>query len=95
MDTSNSLSPDQVQSFMAFMAAIWVVVILVAIAVRALFVWFFWRIFVKAGFNGAIGLINIIPLGELVCILILAFSDWPMAPGRSGTIVQAPTSATS
>ena len=37
----------------------------------------FWRIFSKAGFPGALSLLMLIPLVNLVMIFVLAFADWP------------------
>jgi hypothetical protein len=37
-----------------------------------------WRIFVRAGFSGALSLLHLVPfVGLLVIMAILAFSDWP------------------
>ena len=37
-----------------------------------------WRIFVRAGFSGALSLLHFVPVvGLLVIMAILAFSDWP------------------
>ena len=37
-----------------------------------------WRIFVRAGFSGALALLHLVPfVGLLVIMAILAFSDWP------------------
>jgi hypothetical protein len=37
-----------------------------------------WRIFVRAGFSGALSLLHLVPVaGLLVFLAILAFSDWP------------------
>ena len=37
-----------------------------------------WRIFVRAGFSGALSLLHLAPfVGLLVIMAILAFSDWP------------------
>jgi hypothetical protein len=45
----------------------------------AVTIWFYWRIFSKAGFNGALSLLNLLfPVGGLVCIIILAFGRWPI-----------------
>ncbi|WP_207229258.1 hypothetical protein [Ktedonosporobacter rubrisoli] len=38
----------------------------------------YWRIFSKAGFNGALALLMFIPIANLVMICILAFGDWPV-----------------
>ncbi len=52
-------------------------IVYVAIAVFA--IWAFWRIFVKAGYNGALSLLNLIGgIGTLVCVIILGFGRWPI-----------------
>jgi hypothetical protein len=41
----------------------------------------FWRIFVKAGMSGPLGLIALFPgLGFLICLCILAFGEWRVTP---------------
>ena len=42
----------------------------------ALVIW--WRIFAKAGYSGAMGLLMFIPLANLIVLLILAFGKWPI-----------------
>ena len=37
----------------------------------------FWRIFSKAGFHGALSLLMLIPLANVVMLFFLAFADWP------------------
>ena len=45
----------------------------------ALFIWVYWRIFTKAGYSGALALLNLVPgIGPLICVLILAFGRWPI-----------------
>ena len=39
----------------------------------------FCKIFSKAGFSWALGLLMLIPIANLVMFLVLAFSDWPIA----------------
>lgn len=65
--------------------------VIVLLAVVAFTVWVYWRIFTKAGYNGALSLLNLVPgIGSLICVLILAFGRWPIEdqlaslPGRSG-----------
>jgi hypothetical protein len=42
-----------------------------------------WRIFVRAGFSGALSLLHLVPVvGLLVIMAILAFSDWPAGEAR-------------
>jgi uncharacterized membrane protein YhaH (DUF805 family) len=51
----------------------------VLLAIVAFTIWVYWRIFVKAGYNGAMALLNLIPgIGQLICIIILAFGRWPI-----------------
>lgn len=48
------------------------------LALAAFFIWMYWRIFSKAGFSGALALLNLIPgVGTLICVIILAFGTWP------------------
>ncbi len=63
---------------MAMFGAMMGTFVLIGLAFIAVTVWLFWRIFVKAGFNGALGLLCLIPsVGFLICIIILAFGEWP------------------
>jgi uncharacterized membrane protein YhaH (DUF805 family) len=56
-----------------------IVYFVVLIVMIAAFIWIYWRIFQKAGFNGALSLLNLVPgIGQLICILILAFGRWPI-----------------
>ncbi len=51
-------------------------IILAAIVLVFLIAW--WRIWAKAGYSGALGLLMIIPFVNLIMILVLAFSEWPV-----------------
>ena len=50
---------------------------LVALAVSVLMIVAFWKICVKAGFSGALGLLMLIPIGNIILPLYLAFAQWP------------------
>jgi energy-converting hydrogenase Eha subunit B len=64
---------------LAAMSAFFGTIMIVGLAITALTVWLFWRIFAKAGFNGALGLLCLIPsVGIIICIVILAFGTWPI-----------------
>jgi hypothetical protein len=53
-------------------------VIIIGLCLTVFFVWCFWRVFQKAGYNGALGLLCLVPsIGPLICLLILAFGTWP------------------
>ena len=44
--------------------------------VLAIVVW--WRIFSKAGYSGALGLLMFVPLANFIVLLVLAFGTWPI-----------------
>lgn len=61
--------------FFGIFIALMVVLVLVPIFLFKLFLW--WRIFSKAGYSGAFGLLLLAPFGTLIMLCILAFSKWP------------------
>ncbi|MHC4510651.1 MAG: hypothetical protein ACYTAO_17135 [Planctomycetota bacterium] len=50
----------------------------VALIVLAIHILAFCKIFSKAGYCWAFGLLALVPFGILIMVLILAFSDWPI-----------------
>ncbi|MFY9662983.1 MAG: hypothetical protein WAL67_11740 [Candidatus Cybelea sp.] len=83
----------------AALAFVYAIVLLVVVAFT---LWVYWRIFAKAGYNGALSLMNLIPgIGPLICVLILAFGRWPIEDqlaslmGRSGPSTIPPPPGTS
>ncbi len=79
----------------SMMGAFVLVYVLVIIAVLAFSIWVYWRILSKAGYNGALALLMLIPLGGLVPLLMLAFGRWPiedqLAALQGGHPLPAPT----
>lgn len=60
-------------------ATVMMIYLIVLCAVIAFMVWLYWRIFTKAGYNGALSLLNLVPgVGQLICLIILAFGRWPI-----------------
>ncbi len=52
------------------------IVILIALVIPAALCW---RVFSKAGFPGALGLLVLIPgLGFFIVLIVLAFAEWPI-----------------
>jgi len=49
----------------------------IIIGLLAVVIWPFWRIFKKARFSGALGILMMVPLLSLVMIFFLAFAEWP------------------
>jgi energy-coupling factor transporter transmembrane protein EcfT len=54
------------------------VVIFFALLMTILVVWSFCRIFKKAEYSWAWGLLWLVPVGNVITPLILAFGDWPI-----------------
>ncbi len=50
----------------------------IALVFTAIKVFSFCRIFSKAGYSWAFGLLMLLPMSEVVIPLILAFMDWPV-----------------
>jgi hypothetical protein len=69
---------------------------IIIVAVIAFTIWIYWRIFAKAGYNGALSLLNLVPgVGPLICMCILAFGRWPIedALAARGGSLPAPGSS--
>lgn len=74
------MNPDPMNAFGPMFGTIIATVLIFGAALTIFFVWCFWRIFERAGFSGALGLLCLIPsIGPLVCLVVLAFSTWPTA----------------
>ncbi|MGB7548380.1 MAG: hypothetical protein WBM14_11570 [Terracidiphilus sp.] len=56
------------------------IVPIIIIVVLAIVIVPFWFICKKAGFSPWLSLLNIIPLGNLVLIYVLAFAEWRVMP---------------
>jgi len=80
MDNSSDAASNAAASMLGVGAFVAIVVyFIILLGMIALFIWIFWKIFTKAGFNGALAFLNLVPgVGNLICILILAFSAWPV-----------------
>jgi heme/copper-type cytochrome/quinol oxidase subunit 2 len=61
-----------------FVLTLIAIVIIFALLMTILVVWSFCRIFRKAGYNWAWGLLWLVPIGNIVALLMLAFGDWPI-----------------
>ena len=66
---------DEMAAFTAIFIAL---IVLFAVIIKILIVWIFCRIFSKAGFSWALGLLMLVPIANIVMPLILAFSEWPI-----------------
>ena len=57
------------------------VVLAMVVAATVFMVFLWWRIFSKAGYSGALGMLMFVPFGCLIMLCILAFSQWPVLKG--------------
>src|SRR5215467_15405755 len=64
---------------------------LVILAVAGLCVWAYWRIFTKAGYPGAMGIMMLIPLLNVIMLFFLAFSEWPVLKELKALRERVPT----
>jgi uncharacterized membrane protein YhaH (DUF805 family) len=51
---------------------------LIGVAIFAFVLIMWWKIFSKAGYSGAMSLLLLIPIANLIALCILAFGDWPV-----------------
>jgi hypothetical protein len=73
-------TPEQIQQAEKILAVFLPIVglfILVGLAVVIVPCWFICR---KAGFSPWLSLLNLIPIGNLILLYVLAFADWKVAP---------------
>src|SRR5947199_4253439 len=54
------------------------IVSIIGLAVTIFFAIVYWKIFAKAGYSGAMGLLMFVPIANLIVLCILAFGEWPI-----------------
>jgi len=67
-----------VPRFTLFTGVFLLFVVLISLVITALMVWAYCRIFHKAGYHWALGLLMLLPIANIVVPFVLAFSDWPI-----------------
>lgn len=81
------------QAATSVIATLAVVYGIVLIAFVIFTLWVYWRIFEKAGYSGALSLLNLVPgVGPLICVLILAFGRWPIEDRLAAALAGTPPS---
>lgn len=73
----NQPSPEQIQHIMMVVMPLMGLFMIVVLAILIVPFWFICK---KAGFSPWLSLLNIIPLGNLVLIYVLAFAEWKVVP---------------
>jgi TRAP-type C4-dicarboxylate transport system permease small subunit len=51
---------------------------IIVFALWALIAFAGWRVFTRAGFNGSMGILFLIPIANFIALLYLAHKDWPI-----------------
>jgi hypothetical protein len=59
--------------------------VIVVLFIAAIIIFPFWKIFSKAGFPGWYGLLILIPVGNIIMLLFLAFAEWPVLRKNSAS----------
>lgn len=72
------MEPDIERMVSVFAGIFAVFFALVGLIVTLLMVWAFCRIFWKAGYCWALGLLMLVPIANVIMPFILAFGDWPI-----------------
>jgi hypothetical protein len=70
-------STDDIMHMAMAMMAILPLIVLIFLAIVIVPFWFICK---KAGFSPWLSLLNIVPLGNLILIYVLAFSQWKVVP---------------
>jgi hypothetical protein len=77
LQNPNSLDPEQIRKIALAFLAVMPILILVAMAIIIVPFWFICK---KAGFSPWLSFLNLIPLGNLVLIYVIAFAEWKVTP---------------
>ena len=85
-------SADDIQHMVVAMMAILPLIILICLAIIIIPFWFICK---KAGFSPWLSLLNVVPLGNLILIYVLAFAQWKVVPvPQIGVSAAVPATAT-
>jgi hypothetical protein len=71
------IDPEQARRIVMTLLAILPIIILIGYIILIVPCWFICK---KAGFSPWLSLINVIPLGNLILLYVLAFAEWKVAP---------------
>ncbi len=83
MEPTFSFPNEAAASGAVFGGIILLVIILIGLAINILYVVAYCKIFSKAGYHWAMGLLMLVPIANLIMPLVLAFGQWPILEGRS------------
>lgn len=72
------MSESDAQQLGAIIAASSLVIGLISLAAMVFGIIIYWKIFSKAGYSGAMSLLMLVPIANIIVICMLAFGNWPV-----------------
>jgi uncharacterized membrane protein len=75
MDSSNVVNCSAMPIFVAVLVALGV---LVGLILTIAIIWIYCKIFAKAGYCWALGLLMLVPIVNIIMLCVLAMGDWPV-----------------
>ncbi len=72
------MTPGQSQALGASLGITIMISAIISLALIVFAVIIYWKIFSKAGYSGAMGLLMFVPIANIVALCILAFGNWPI-----------------
>jgi uncharacterized membrane protein YhaH (DUF805 family) len=77
----NAVPPEAAQ-MMAAMGPFFATFGLIMLLVFVFMIFCYWKIFAKAGYSGALSLLMLVPLVNLIVFIWFAFAQWPVLKGQ-------------
>jgi len=77
----NTMPPEAAQ-MMASLGPFFATFGLVMLLVCVFMIFCYWKIFSKAGYSGALSLLMLVPLVNLIVFVWFAFAQWPVLKGQ-------------
>jgi heme/copper-type cytochrome/quinol oxidase subunit 2 len=75
------MDPDQINHLSGVIAGMMGMFMLMGLVIISFLVFLFWRVLAKAGLSAPLSLLVLLwPIGPLIVLCILAFSDWRVIP---------------
>jgi hypothetical protein len=75
MELSHSVQPEIAPLFLVLVIVFASLFGLIVVAIKTLI---FCKIFSKAGYSWALGLLMLVPIANIIMPFVLAFADWPI-----------------
>ncbi len=72
------MTPDQSQALGASLGITIAISAIIGLAGLIFGIIIYWKIFSKAGYSGAMALLMLVPIANIIALCILAFGNWPI-----------------